>query len=158
MENKIENLSKEESLKKLPILKMQQLAFFKINVLNLILYNSWHCYYCEKYEGPRYIIGSKDCCEMCTIPIDFSNFEEHLDKNEFNENFLRSYHARLVHYLMENFCLNESSLECFLFEEFCYSGCDWNTGQRWSVPLKEQIEYRQMLEKKNPNTYFKFFY
>ena len=121
---------------------MQRLAFFLLNVLNLILHNGQHYCYCEKYDGSRYVVGSKDCCAMCTIPIDFSNFEENLDKNEFNENFLRSHHARQVHYLVEDFCLNKSSLECFLFEEVCYSGRDWNTGQRWSVPLKEQIEYR----------------
>ena len=137
---------------------MQRLAFFLLNALNLILHNGQHYCYCEKYDGSRYVVGSKDCCAMCTIPIDFSNFEENLDKNEFNENFLRSHHARQVHYLVEDFCLNKSSLECFLFEEVCYSGRDWNTGQRWSVPLKEQIEYRQLLKKKNPNTYFKFFH
>ena len=128
MKTKLKIYLRKKSLKKLPILKNATACIVFLNVLNLILLNGWHYCYCEKYEGPRYIVGSKDWCAMCIIPIDFSNFEEYLDKNDFNENLLRSCHTRLVHYLLEVFRLNKLLLEYFLFEEFCYSGCDWNTG------------------------------
>ena len=111
-----------------------------------------------KYEGPKFVTGSKEQCAICTVPIDYSDFEEILDKNEFSDEFLRNYHAKLVHYLMEVFCLNKPAIECFLIDEFYYSGRDWNTGERWSIPLKGQIEYRQTLKQKNPDTYFKIFY
>lgn len=94
------------------------------------------------YERRKWIDECKGQDAMCTIPISFSNVEGDLDKNEFNI-FLHLYHSRLIDYLMEFFCLNKSGIECFLFDEFSYSGCDWYTGQQWSVPLQEQIEYRQ---------------
>lgn len=46
----------------------------------------------------------------------------------------------------------------FFVDEFSYSGRDWNTGEQWSVPLREKTEYRQFLENKNEDAYFKFFY
>ena len=46
--------------------------------------------------------------------MDFSNFEEHLDKIEFNHSFLRLYHPILIQYLMEIFSLKESAMNVFL--------------------------------------------
>ena len=43
----------------------------------------------------------------------FQTLKEDLDRNEFDDKFLREYHARLVHYLMEVFCLSKSTIECF---------------------------------------------
>lgn len=90
--------------------------------------------------------------------MEFSNFEEHLDKIEFNHSFLRLYHPILIQYLMEIFSVKESAIECFFVYEFRYSGRDWNMGERWFVPLREETEYRQFLENKNQDAYFKFFY
>ena len=56
------------------------------------------------------------------------------------------------------FYLKISAIECLFSQEFQYLGRDWNTGERWSIPLKEQIKYRQFLKEKNAEKYFQFFY
>ena len=38
---------------------------------------------------------------------------------------------------MKIFYMEKSTIECFLFIEFEYSECDWNSGKRWSVPLRD---------------------
>lgn len=74
------------------------------------------------------LISAKDKVPCARYQFLSQTFKD-LDKNEFN-NFLHLYHSRLIDYLMEFFCLNKSGIECFLFDEFSYSGCDWYTGQQ----------------------------
>ena len=71
------------------------------------------------------------------MPMIFSDFEKHLGINEFNHDFLVSYHSKLREHLMKIFYMEKSTIECFLFIEFEYSECDWNSGKRWSVPLRD---------------------
>lgn len=41
------------------------------------------------------------CCAVCTIATDFSNFEQHLNKNEFNKKFLSSNYTGLASALFD---------------------------------------------------------
>ena len=87
-------------------------------------------------NGPALVDGSQRQCIMCRILYYFSDFEKDLDLNQFDHQFLISYHLLVVDYLLKIFHMNKSSIEYFLNEEFCYSGRCWRTGERWSVPLK----------------------
>ena len=50
---------------------------------------------------------------------------------------------------MECFTIDKQLIDCFLSDEFCYSGRDWSSGQRWSITLKESKEYLEKLKKLN---------
>ena len=81
------------------------------------------------------------------MQIYLANFEELLDKNEFDENFQKDYLNLLLPYLIEFFNVDKQSIELFLFGEYKYTDREWNFGQKWSVPLSEQIEYRTEIKK-----------
>ena len=79
------------------------------------------------------IIAVKNCCinnfNFCQIPEIFSEFEKDLDIFQFDFNYLKKYHSRLVPFLIEIFKADESACECFLNDEFTCSGRDWNNGK-----------------------------
>ena len=64
-----------------------------------------------------------------------------------NPVFLKAYHAKLVPYLVQILDMDKSAIECFLNDEHAYSDRDWNTEIKWSVGLKESIEYTKYLKK-----------
>lgn len=66
--------------------------------------------------------------------MDFSNFEEHLDKNEFNHSFLRLNHPKLIQYLMEIFSLKKSAIECFLSTNSAIRGVIGTRGSNGPFP------------------------
>ena len=66
---------------------MQWPAFFLLNVLNLMLNDRWFYCYCEYYEGPKDVNGSKNCCSICKIPVIFNDFEKDLDLMNLMKNF-----------------------------------------------------------------------
>ena len=80
-------------------------------------------------------IAIKNCCikgqkcNFCQIPEIFSEFEKDLDIFQFDFNYLKKYHSRLVPFLIEIFKADESACECFLNDEFTCSGRDWNNGK-----------------------------
>ena len=68
---------------------MAGLHYKLLNIFLLICYNSdYHCF-CDKYQGYEkdYHIG-RNLCSFCRIKIyfrhDLVNFEEYLDRNQFN--------------------------------------------------------------------------
>ena len=124
----------------------------------IIKNNGWFYCYREYYKGPKDGNGSKNFSSIFKIPITFDDFKKDLDFNEFNEEFLFLYHLKLLPYLTEVFSLKKSSLECFCFNNLSTDGRNWSTGQKWSVPLKEQIKYQQVFKKRNLNMYFNYFY
>ena len=88
----------------------------------------------------------------------FSGFEKDLDVNEFNHDFLVSYHSKLIKHLIETFSFNKFAVSCFLSQEFKYSGRDWNSGERWMVhsPLGEN-KIHTIFQKNKWAEIFRFF-
>lgn len=37
-------------------------------------------------------------------------------------------------------------IDCFIHSEYSYSGCDWMSGETWSVDLREQLEYERKIK------------
>ena len=89
-----------------------QLVYIILNTLHHIVSAASYYYYCYDNEH----------CKICPIPIIFSNFEKDVEKDMF-------YHI--------TFCFG-ITFKCFQ-EEYEFSGCDWNTGEYWSVFLSESI-------------------
>ena len=116
---------------------------FLMNVLNLILFKGYYYCFCENFEKKN----NKEKRSLCRIPTIFENFEKKLDYNMENPVFLKAYHAKLVPYLVQILDMDKSAIECFLNDEHAYSGRDWNTEIKWSVGLKESIEYTKYLKK-----------
>ena len=87
------------------------LHYFLMNVLRLITYNGYfYCHY-DKYEGASPECGGHDKCTFCIIPYDFKDFEKLLDVNQWNSDFLKSYHRELYPYVMEIFLVNQNNCE-----------------------------------------------
>ena len=60
--------------------------------------------FAKKFDGVEFQYNEgKKCCPLCPIPIEFYNFEEILDRNQFNEGFLKRYLNSLLPYLIECF-------------------------------------------------------
>ena len=120
-----------------------------MNVLRLITYNGYfYCQY-DKYEGASPEWGGHDKCIFCIIPYDFKDFEKLLDVNQWNSDFLKSYHRVLYPYVMEIFWLIKIIANFFLNADYEYTGHDWSTRGKWSVPLREQIKYCDYSKKLN---------
>ena len=134
------------------------LHYFLMNVLNLITCNGYFYCQCDKYEGPSPEWVGHDKCIFCRMLYDFTDFEKLLDVNQWNIDFLKSYHKELYPYLMEMFLVTQNDWECFLNADYEYIGCDWSTKEKYSVPLVEQIKYCDYLKKLNGQKYFDFFY
>ena len=105
------------------------LHYFLMNVLSLITYNGYFYCQCDKYESPSPEWDRHDKCTFCRIPYDFKNFEKLLDVNQWNIDFLKSYHKELYPYLMEIILVNQNDCECFLNADYEYTGRDWSTGE-----------------------------
>ena len=63
--------------------------------------------------------------------------------------FLQDYHLKLLPHLFEVFNVDKKAIECFLNNEHNYSCRDWNTGEKWSVILRESIKYTKYLKRLN---------
>ena len=76
----------------------------------------------------------------------FYDFEDDLEKNMFDELFLKDFNEKLYHHSMELFDTNKSAVCSFLDSEYHYGGRDWHTGETWSVPLSEQMRYEENIK------------
>ena len=83
---------------------------------------------------------------FCQISLIFSDFEEDLSTNQFDWNFLKAYHEKLMFHLDEVFTVDKSTTEYFPDDDFVYKGRDWWMGGNWNVPLLEQIEYQTKIK------------
>ena len=45
-------------------------------------------------------------------------------------------------FLIEIFDLDETACECFMNDEYTYSGKNWNDGTKWLVSLAESIKHK----------------
>ena len=129
-----------------------------MNILSLICCNTFYCF-CEKYLCAEFEYNrGKQCCVLCRIPVQFYNFEEMLDKNQYKEKFSKKYLDDLLLFLIECYKVDKRSIECFIFGEFQDIFCNNYTGQKLSVLLSEQFKYRTYLKKINDSDkYFPFF-
>ena len=92
------------------------LVYFILNTLNLIQSNGyWYCY-CNEENDKK--------CILCTIPTNFYDFENDVDKKMFNIDFLKFYHSKLCHELRRLFDEDKSTIECFLHQECEFKGRD----------------------------------
>ena len=120
---------------------VKDLHYFLMNVLNLILFKGHYYCFSEKFEK------NKEKSTLYLIPTMFENFEKKLDYNMENTIFSKAYHTKLIPYFVEIFDMDKSAIKRFLNDEHTYSGQDWNRGTKWSVGLKESIEYTKYLKK-----------
>ena len=79
---------------------MADLYYKLLNILSLICYNSDYYYFCNKDQGceKNYHMG-RDLCPLSRIKVyfchDLVNFEEYLDRNQFNLLKLKAYAFKL---------------------------------------------------------------
>ena len=94
------------------------LQYKLLNILLVICYNNDYYSFCNKYHGceKNYNFG-RDLCALCRIKIyfwqDLMNFEENLNRNQYNLSKLRSYAFKLYPFLMECYRVDKRSLEAF---------------------------------------------
>ena len=104
---------------------LPELHFKLMNFLYLICYKSDYFCFCNKYGSIKLNYNrGRQCCVLCRTKIDFYNFEDLLDKNKDNENFLKDYLNDLIPYLVECFIITKKLIECFIFGEYEYSSRD----------------------------------
>lgn len=159
MNQEIEKMSMKEYREKICLFgSLAELHFKLMNILSFICYNAFRCF-CEKHCCAEFEYNSgKQCCVLCHIPVQFYNFEEMLDKNQYNKKFLKKYLDYLLPFLIECYEVDKRLIECFIFGEFEYIFGDNYTGQKSSVLLSEQIKYQTYLKKINDSDrYFDFF-
>ena len=131
MNQEIEKMTiKEYREKNCLFSSLPELHFNLMNILSFICYNesSYYCF-CQKTVEFQYN-WEKECCPLCCIPVEFQNFEELLDWNQFNEEFSKKYMDSLLPYLVEFCKVDKRSIKCFIFREFAYSFCDNYAGQK----------------------------
>ena len=97
---------------------MADLHYKLLNILSLICYNSDYYCFCVKYQGCEkdYHLG-RVLCPLSHIKIyfghDLVNFEEYLDRNQFNLLKLKAYAFKLYRFLIEYYYVDKRSLEAF---------------------------------------------
>lgn len=93
---------------------MADLHYKLLNILTLICYNSDYYCFCNKYQGCKkdYHLG-RDLCALCSAKINFDDFEEYFDKNQFNLSKLKTYAFKLYPFLIECYHVDQRSLEAF---------------------------------------------
>ena len=79
----------------------------------------------KNMRGQRWGYGAKKRFRpFCQIPLIFSDFEKDLSKNQFDGNFLKAYHEKLMFHLEEIFTVDKSVTDCFQDDDFVYKGRD----------------------------------
>ena len=138
---------------------VEDLHYKLLNIMLLITHNSWFYCFCWKYEGCELSHNrGRALCPLCIISIYLSEYEEELDRNQFNLFALKQFDFELFPLLMECYRVNQRSLESFS-GHFCYSSRDRYTGQKSEAPLKEQIKFTTKIKEVNgEKKYFDFFY
>ena len=96
MECFYKNMKKEDFIKKINVYNSRfDLRFFLLNTLSQLIFNGWwHCI-CNEDRN------EKNKCTIGKIQMIFFDFENDLDKNMFDEEFLYDYNTKLKHHLLE---------------------------------------------------------
>lgn len=114
--NNVENVSFKEFKKKISLYgSLAELHFKLMKILCFITYDqsSYYCF-CDKYDSAELNYNrGRQCCALSRTQIEFANFEELLDKNQFNESFQNIYLNLLLPYLIECFNVDKQSIGLF---------------------------------------------
>ena len=130
---------------------MADLHYKLLNIISLICYNSDYYCFCNKYQGCKKDdhLG-RDLCSLCRIKIcfqhDLGNFEEYLDRNQFNLLKLKAYAFKLYQFVMECYHVVRSFLETFS-GHYVWSCRDRYSGQKRELTLKEIVENNIKIKK-----------
>ena len=101
------------------------LVFLLLNVLHHVQSNGyWYCYFWYG-EGEKKVRK----CQMCTIPIIFSDFEMDVDNNMFDVDFLNDYYSKVCFQSNQLFEEKKDAVCCFLHQVFAHKGRDWRSGE-----------------------------
>ena len=133
-------MKKEEFIKKLTVFNSRfYLRFFLLNTLSQIMYNGWWNCICNEEKEEK----QKEKCTICKIQIIFTDFENDLEENMFDEEFLNDCNSKLCYHVMELFGTNICAICSFLDSEYSYWGRDCWLGKTWRVPLSKQMKYEE---------------
>ena len=118
---------------------IEELHYKRLNTMLLITYNGWFYCFCCKYQSCdlNYNCG-RELCPLCIILTYLSEYEEELDRNQFNLFKLKQFGFKLFPILFGCYRGSKRSLEAFS-GDFCYSSRDYYTGQKNETLLREKI-------------------
>ena len=116
-----ENFTQKDYLEKINGVEiLKYLHFFLVNVLNLIFSGAYYYCYCKKINKT---------CAFYKIKVDFGGFEEKVNNNQDNKQFLKASCKKLLPYLLQIFVEDKTAVDCFSDDEYTYNARDWCTGQ-----------------------------
>ena len=112
-----------------------------LNILSLICFkNTYFFCFCNRHQGWWWL------SPLCQILVYFWNFE--LDWNEYNLVNFKQFAFHLYPFLEGCYRVDKRSPEAFS-SHYYYLSFGWYTGQKSKVFLKEMIECREDIEKRN---------
>ena len=157
MESKYPNLRSFEK-KLYHYESVEDLHYKLLNIMLLIVHNGYHYCFCNKYRGCKLDYNrGRLLCPLCQIPVYLNNFEEYLDRAQFDLFKLKQFGFKLYPMLLECYVFNKRSLEAFS-GHFCYSSRTI-TQTKNETSLKHQIEFTTDLKRRNgEKKYLDFFY
>ena len=102
-----------------------------MNLLKIyIVHNSYHYCFCNKYHSCELDYNQGRLLHpLCQIPVYLNNFEEYLDRAQFDLFKLKQFGFKLYPMLLECYVYDKRSLESFS-GHFYYSPTDRYTGQK----------------------------
>ena len=120
-----------------------------LNIMLLITRKGWFYCFCNKYKGCEldYNQGWR-LCRLCQIPVYLNNFEEYLDRAQFDLFKLKRFDFKLFPMLLECYVYDKQSLEAFS-GRFHYSSRDRHTGSKNETSLQDQTKFTTDLKKRN---------
>ena len=115
----------------------------------LICNNGFFYCFCDKYQECN-LQWNQGCqlCPLCMIPVHFRGLEEELGQNQYDLFKLKQFVFKLYPFLTECYIVDKRSLGAYS-GHYYYSSRDRYTRQKSEVLLKEMIEYREDLKKRN---------
>ena len=104
---------------------------------------------CDRYQGCKLDYNQeRRLCPLCQILVYFQNFEEELDRNQYNLTNLKQFAFHLFPFLEECYKVDKGSPEAFS-GHYHYSLRDQYTRQKNEISSKDMIEYKEDLKKRN---------
>ena len=119
-------------------------------------------FFCNNYQGCEkdYHFG-RDLCPLCCIKIyfwhDLRNFDEYLDRIQFNLSKLKAYTFKLYPFLMECYHVDKGSLEAFSGHMCGRVATDTQVKKGnllWKKLSKKVLNLKNSMEKKSISSFF----
>ena len=138
---------------------IEDLHYKLLNIMQLIIHNGWFYCFCNKYQGCEFDYNRvRRLCALCRMPDYLSNFEEVLDRAQFDIHALKMFGFKSFPLLLGCYVYNKRSLQAFS-GHFYYSSRDCYTVEKLETSLKDQIKSNTDLKIRNgQENYFIFFY